>query len=657
MSTGVRSPRSGAFPAALILIATVLLGTCTDGEGPVGLVGESHLLLSVGPELMASLAPDEARPIERIRITVEEVPGGARLGGTTEGVDPQDGEWTISFSVAVPVESTVVVTLSVELISLSTGTELVEWSGKAGPITLRVGTETEIQDIALVKGPLANLGVTEVTIQEPAPVMREGQSAQLSASANTSTPQDPPTLFWRSLNPGVATVSGNGLVQAVAPGLAMIVVTAGAAADTVTVTVLQRPASVAINPDGAVLDALGAEVAFEATVLDPRGDPIPGEGVSWDVADGGVLQILGEGAFRALSRGTTTVHATALLDQSVSGSAEVVVRQQVASVDVIPEEAEVFVGEAIQYEAVALDANGNPIEGMGFAWSTPDPGVASLGQDGVATGIDAGTATIVAEALSSGIGAAEPGSLAPTPGTTGFATLVVLPEVARVAVLPNPFTFRSLGQLQAFTARAYGLDETGEPTKLLPVTDFTWESLNEGVVVLEGMGLTSDTAYVRSVANGSTVVRATHRGITGSTPVFVAQRIDEVEVSPSSWTFVCPEGCEDKRFTGRAFDAVGTRVSGVEFDWSSDESCFEILDPAGGETSTTAIVADICGCDTSPGELTATADGRSGSANLYPPSCGALSPLELTPPGIPTPARLASDLPPGSLFRLGFGGF
>jgi hypothetical protein len=643
----------------LALLGAVLLGTCTDGKDLAGPVGESHVLLSMGSDLLAALVPDEARPIQRIRITAEEVPGGARLGEATQEVDPQAQEWTLDFSLSIPVESTVVVTLSVELLSLSTGTPLVEWSGRTGPITLQVGTVTEIQDIPLVKGPLSNLAVTEVSIEEPVPDIREGESAQLTAVASTTTPQDPPTIFWRSLNPGVATVSGTGLVQAVLPGLARIVATAGAAADTVTVTVLQSPASVALNPDGAVLDALGAEVAFEATVLDPRGEPIPGEGVTWDVADAAVLDDLGAGAFRARGRGTTTVHATSLLDPAVSGSAEVVVRQVVAAVDVIPEEAEVFIGDAVQFEAVAFDANENPIEGMTFSWSTSDPSVASVDEGGLAAGIEAGTATIVAEALSSGLGTAEAGSLAPTPGTTGFATLVVLPPVARVAILPNPFTFRSLGELQAFTARAYGLDDSGEPTKLLPLTDFTWESLNQSVMTVEAVGLTSDTAFVRSVANGSTVLRATLQGVTGSTPVFVAQRIEEVGVSPSTWTFSCVvgAGCQEKVFTGRAYDAEGSLVSGTVFVWSSSEYCFEILDPVGGKASGTATVTDNCGCDTSPGDLTATTGSVSGLAYLYPPPCTAASLPTPPRPDIPTPADLASALPPESPFRLGIGSF
>jgi hypothetical protein len=568
MSPGVRSSLSRACPVALALLGAVFLGTCTDGKDPAGPVGESHVLLSMGSDLLAALVPDEARPIQRIRITAEEVPGGARLGGTTQEVDPQAQEWTLDFSLSIPVESTVVVTLSVELLSLSTGTPLVEWSGRAGPITLQVGAVTEIQDISLVKGPLSNLAVTGVSIGEPVPDIREGQTTQLTAVASTTTPQDPPIIFWLSLNPGVATVSGTGLVQA--------------------------------------------------------------------------------GAFRALSRGTTTVHATSLLDPAVSGSAEVVVRQVVAAVDVIPEEAEVFIGDAVQFEAVAFDANENPIEGMTFSWSTTDPSVASVGQDGVATGVEDGTATIGAEALSSSLPTAEAGSLAPTPGTTGFATLVVLPPVARVAILPNPFTFRSLGQIQAFTARAYGLDDVGEPTKLLPLTDFTWESLNENVMTVEGTGITADTAFVRSLANGSTVLRATIRGVTGSTPVFVAQRVASVDVSPDPWVFqeAASGGYLPRTFSAEAYDQMGSVVPGTSFSWDTDGpygggECF----PIGASTATTAEVSAQCGCGTS-GAVLASAGGETGSSSISTPACAFF-------PG----SCLASALLPGSPFRLGVRSF
>ena len=642
MFASSRFHRLGPPRAALVLLGTVLLGTCTEGRNPAGLLGDSQLSMALGTGFLRELAPDEVRPIERIRVTANEVPGGASLGGTTFQVDPQAAEWTLDFSLAIPAASTVVVTLSVELISFSAGTELVDWSGRTGSMTLRVGTQTEIRDLPLFKGPLANLSVTGVTIQEPVSPLREGQSAQLIASAATTTPQDPPTLFWRSLSPGVATVSGSGNVQALLPGLARIVATAGAAADTVTVTVLPGPASVALEPDGVVLDALGEEVVFTATVLDPRGDPVPGDAVTWTVGDPEILQNLGSGQFRSASRGITSVSAGSTIDPGVSRSAEVVVRQVVTAVDVIPEEAFIFMEEAAEFQAVALDANENPIEGMGFSWSTSDPGVAAVDGNGLANGIAAGTATILAEALSGVMGGADTGSLAPTPGTTGIATLVILPEVARVVVSPNPFTFRSLGEGHQFTAQAF--DVSGNP---IPVPGFDWTSANEAVVAVD------DTGLATSVANGSTVLRAEIRGVTGTTAVFVSQTVATVTISPDTWTFFCPEGCEAHEFSGRAYDALGNRVSGIQFLWTSTEYCFEVTSPMVGVPAERATVNDNCGCDTSPGDLRAVASGRVGVAYLQPPACE--FPV---PPASPSlrpllAGFLDTPLPAESPFRMG----
>jgi uncharacterized protein YjdB len=625
---------------ALVLLGSLLLGPCSEGKDPAGLLEEAHILLTMDPAGLAELAPEGVRPIERIRLAAEEVPTGALLGRSTFEVDPQAPGWILDFSLTIPAGSSVGATLSVELLSLTTGSELVEGSGRVGPLTLQVGVSTEVRNVPLVRGPLANLSVTGVAIQEPGPTLREGQNAQITATAATTTPDDPPTIFWGSFNPDVASVSGTGLVQAVLPGLARIVARAGAAADTVTVTVLPRPASVILNPEGTVLDALGADAVFQATILDPRGQPVPEDTVTWAVGDLEILQNLENGRFRSLSRGTTTVRAGSTIDPDVFGSAEVVVRQVVTAVDVIPEEAVVFIGEVAEFQAVALDANENPIEGMDFSWSTPDPGLASVDENGLATGIEDGTASILAEAVSGVMGGVGVGSLAPTPGTTGVAALVVLPEVARVAVLPNPFTFRSLGQAQAFTARAYGLDEAGEPTKLLPLTDFTWSSLNEAVMRIDGVGLTADTAFVRSVGNGGTVLRATAHGVTGSTPVFVSQRVADVEVAPSPWTFleIAPGVYEPRGFVARGYDALGNLMVGTAFSWATNDGvCF----PIDSSTSTQATMSARCGCGRS-GEISASASGVTGTAGVSTPSCG-----------IPLPECLASSLQTKSPFRLG----
>jgi hypothetical protein len=565
---------------------------------------------------------------------------------TTVEVQPGASEWTLDFGGPIATGSTLAVTISVELISLSTGNQLVEWSGRSAPITLQVGTQAEIQNLTLVKGPLANLAVTGIVIRPPLAPIREGQTLQLTADVTTSDPQASPTLFWRSLDPGVAEVSGTGLVEGIVPGSARIVASAGTASDTVAVEVLPRPASVSLTPNGAVLDALGDEIGFEAQVLDPRGGPFPDQSVTWSVANPGILEDLGGGAFRALARGTTTVTSSSQVDPAVSASAEVVVRQVVTAVQMTPEDAVTFVDETVQFEATALDANGNPIDGMAFTWSSSDEVVATVTGQGLALGLSYGTVTIRAEAVSEVAGVAADGPRAPTPGLVGIATLEVLPQVQRVAVTPNPFNFRSLGQTQAFTARAYGLDDTGQATVLLPLVDFTWSSGNTAVVRIDSTGVTADTAFATSVSENSTVIRATIRGVTGSTPVFVTQSVAAVNLSPSSWTFqlLVGGGYPPRDFTAEAVDAQGNPVSGGTFTWSTtDGECFPVYP---GDYSNQATVYAQCTCGMN-GTIRATASGRTGSASVATAACI----IGLNPTG------LEPILPPGSPFRLSTIGF
>jgi len=604
---------------------------------------------SLDPSFSPGLAPDEVRPIGQIRISVAEYPGGNLLKQTTFEVDPEADEWALTFPVPIPGEGSVEVTISLELMSSGSGGAMVEWSGRAGPLTLAAGSRIEVHDVTLVRGPLANLAVTGLAIRAPSLELREGQDLPLQAQVSTSSPGESPTVFWRSMNTSVATVSGTGLVQGIIPGTAGITAASGSEADTAVVTVLPAPASISLSPHEGLVNALSEEISFQATILDTRGDPVPQDQVTWSAADPGILQPLGEGRFLSVSRGTTLVTAASTLDPDISGSAEVVVRQVVAAVDVLPAEAAVFIGESLQFEAVALDDNQNPIQGMSFSWSTPHPQVASLDATGLATGEASGSATIQAQAELEFLGPAfassgAPGSgdrqPVPTPGTTGFATLEVLPNVALVEVTPSAYTFRSLGQVRTFTAQAYGLDQSGEPTILLPLTHFTWESENEAVVGVDGLGVTADTAFIRSEDEGRTTVRASIQGISGSSSVLVDQRVASIDVLPSFWEFqpsASGEGYFSKEFTARGYDALGNRVSGISFNWStSNEECF----PIGNTTATSAWVDAQCSCE--EGTISASYGARSGTASVRRTDCE-----------LPAGACPARNLRPGSPFGLG----
>ncbi|HUF69381.1 MAG TPA: Ig-like domain-containing protein [Longimicrobiales bacterium] len=78
------------------------------------------------------------------------------------------------------------------------------------------------------------------------------------------------------------------------------------------------------------------------------------------------------------------------------GPESIVEPQIVQSVDVVPPNATIVVGQSIQFVATARDAGGRPVDGQEFTWSTSDPAVVSIDPDGRATGVTAGTVTVTA---------------------------------------------------------------------------------------------------------------------------------------------------------------------------------------------------------------------------------------------------------------------
>lgn len=70
----------------------------------------------------------------------------------------------------------------------------------------------------------------------------------------------------------------------------------------------------------------------------------------------------------------------------------------IATVVVSPPSASLVVGQSTTFSATALDAAGQPIAGTTFTWSSTEPAVAEVDQDGGATALGSGQTTIRAEA-------------------------------------------------------------------------------------------------------------------------------------------------------------------------------------------------------------------------------------------------------------------
>ena len=106
----------------------------------------------------------------------------------------------------------------------------------------------------------------------------------------------------------------------------------------------------------------------------------------------------------------------------------------------------------MQMTAALPDANGNPLPGGSFTWTSSDPSIASVSSSGLVTGIKLGLVTI---SVRSG-------------GNTSTANVQVLP--ASISIVPKSVTL-TVGATQRFTATAYG--KNGTP---VPGVNWTWSA-------------------------------------------------------------------------------------------------------------------------------------------------------------------------------------
>ena len=89
------------------------------------------------------------------------------------------------------------------------------------------------------------------------------------------------TVAWASSDTGVATVSDEGLVTAIANGTATITATVGSLQATATASVAQEAASIELSPTVLTFLIYGDTATIVATVKDAGGNTIPGPTVTW----------------------------------------------------------------------------------------------------------------------------------------------------------------------------------------------------------------------------------------------------------------------------------------------------------------------------------------------------------------------------------------
>lgn len=261
---------------------------------------------------------------------------------------------------------------------------------KVGKVQITAATELgdleavcEVEVIAFVSG--IKLDQTELELYN-------GDVATLKA---TILPEDAnnKTLSWSSSNPQVATVDENGVVTAIAAGTATITVAAtdeSGIETTCKVTVLQHVESVTLSRTSGSM-YVGEAKALTATVLPENA---ANKTVIWSSSNTAVATVDQSGLVTAVKAGTAQITATTE-EGGLTAVCDVTVNQRVTEIALNTTEATLYTKESLQLAATALpeDATNKTL-----SWSSADPTIASVDQQGVVSGLSVGTTTITVAA-------------------------------------------------------------------------------------------------------------------------------------------------------------------------------------------------------------------------------------------------------------------
>ena len=360
-----------------------------------------------------------------------------------------------------------------------------------GSITVTSATGSSPSLVEIVISP----STASVTAGETIPFIAMGGFSDGTQRDVTSS------VSWNSGDVVVATINAGGvagLVKGLSPGVSIISATSGHIVSTATLTVAaSKPTlvSIAIAPDDAIL-SLGTLQQFTAsgTFSDGTVQDMTAS-VTWSSSNKLVVSIGTAGLAIARSLGSVTISAnsgslTASTMASVQSAA-------LSSIAIRPANRKIAQFTSQQFQAIGIYADGSTHNVTGkVSWASSNPTVATIGNRGLAKGLNPGTTTIAA-----------------TLGSISASTTLNVTNATIVSISITP-SGRTIAQGTKLSFVATGL--FSDNTTQMITRDCTWASDNHGVATLGG-GSTA-TAMRPGTAN----ISATFTGVTGSALLHVS---------------------------------------------------------------------------------------------------------------------------------------
>ena len=257
-------------------------------------------------------------------------------------------------------------------------------------ITAKAGDKTATCSVTVKKNTVA---VESITLDKSSLELAEGGTATLTATVKPDNATNK-TVTWSSDKTAVATVDANGKVTAVAEGTATITAKAGDKSATCSVTVDKNTVaveSITLDITSTIMNT-GETLTLTATV---KPDNATDKTVTWSSNNTTIATVDQNGKITAVDGGTATITAKV-------GDKEATCTVMVMKTD-IPVEGitlDKYYLELTKGETGAITATVTPYNATNktVTWSSGNPLIASVDQNGKVTGQAEGTTTITAKA-------------------------------------------------------------------------------------------------------------------------------------------------------------------------------------------------------------------------------------------------------------------
>lgn len=436
-----------------------------------------------------------------------------------------------------------------------------------------------------------------VTVTVAASTILQGSTTQATATATDSRglvlSSEP--RVWTSSAPLVASVSGTGLVTALAPGSAQISASVLGRTSGAAVTVLPRAVRVAVTPDTATR-TYADTLRFTGAAFAVGNAAMPGAPMAYAISAGGTFAAVSTTGLVTpvlqLDTVTRTVVVRATSD-TASGTATLRLRRvPVDTVILNTPSADMVVGFTVQLTAQPRRLPSSNLTDRVVTWTSSNAAVATVSASGLVTSVSAGTATISATSE--------------TRVTTVVVTVTNRPVQTVEIVLPSlttPLTALNLanGRTQQLNTV---LKDAGN--NVLTGRTVTWSSSATGVATVSATGVVSAVA-----ASGTSTITATSEGQPASFTLTIGNPVSSMVIATSfSLTTV-----QSTSSTGTVRDVSSALLPNRAVTITSTNPAVVTVTPVAAQTNASGqFTYTVRGISVGSASIIATSEGRADTA-------------------------------------------